>query len=80
MIATCQKQLPRYWKREIAALTGLRFCDRLCDCGANNQLWWFPAGPETCRKWCPSWVPSWMNGACTQEIWRWLVENGKVSK
>lgn len=28
--------LPRYWKKVIARITGLRFCDRNCDCGANR--------------------------------------------
>jgi hypothetical protein len=65
---------------QIATLTGLRFCDRECGCGENSQLWWFPASPSACRSQCPSWVPGWMNGADTDEIWRWLVAAGKVAK
>jgi hypothetical protein len=71
--------LPRYWKRAISQLTGLQFCDRSCECGKNNQLWWFPMG--RCES-VPSWVPGWMNGADTQSVWKWLVKNGrnKVTK
>ncbi len=64
-------KLPRYWKRMIAELTGLLYCDRDCYCGENNNLWWDHGGSE-------DWVPSWMNGGDTHEIWQWLVENGKV--
>lgn len=69
-------ELPRYWKREIAAITGLNFCDRDCGCGEANGLWWF----STPRSTSPEWVPGWMNGADSHEIWRWLVENGKVPR
>lgn len=59
----------------IARLTSLNFCDRSCGCGENNQLWWFPTPDRTS---VPIWVPVWMNGADTDEIWNWLVENGKI--
>lgn len=71
------KPLPRYWKKTIARLTGLHFCDRDCGCGDNNQLWWFP--PGVMYRSVPKWVPGWMNGADTHEIWRWLVENKKTA-
>lgn len=70
-----RKPLPRYWKRTIAGITGLQFCDRDCGCGENNQLWWFP--PGTGWRGLPEWVPGWMNGGDTNEIWDWLVENKK---
>jgi len=71
--------LPRYWKRTIRELTGLKFCDRDCSCGQNNQLWWFTFGiTERKSLGIPEWVPDWMNGGDTNEIWRWLCENGKA--
>lgn len=60
----------------IARVTGMNFCDRYCDCGQNNRLWWFPVGGGHVR----SWVPGWMNGGTTEEIWEWLVEHGKVRR
>lgn len=67
-------KIPRNFKSRIAKITGLNFCDRYCDCGENNQLFWSPVsqGP------LPEWVPDWMNGGDPDEIWRWLVENGKT--
>jgi hypothetical protein len=73
--ARAEIQLPRYWKREIAAITGLNFCDRDCSCGENNQLWWFPTPSG---RGVPEWVPDWMNGVDSYEIWQWLVENDRV--
>ncbi len=69
-------KLPRYWKTTIHRLTGLNFCDRNCGCGENNELWWFPGGGSST---VAEWIPGWMNGCDTEEIWRWLVENGKVN-
>lgn len=66
--------LPRYWKVAIKKITGLNFCDRDCDCGENNQKWYFPSG--SLRQNMPEWVPGWMNGVDTYEVWNWLVENG----
>jgi hypothetical protein len=70
-------KLPRYWKRTIAALTGLQFCDRSCGCGENNGLWWFPVEADA-RRAMPAWVPGWMNGGPTEEVWAWLVREGKT--
>lgn len=67
--------LPRYWKTRINRITGLKFCDRDCGCGENNQLWWFPVQQGYSP---PAWVPGWMNGADSFEIWRWLVKNQKT--
>lgn len=68
--------LPRYWKVEISRITGLRFCDRECGCGENSQLWFTPVPGD--YDGTPDWIPGWMNGCGTDEIWEWLVENGKV--
>jgi hypothetical protein len=68
--------LPRNFKSQISNLTGLHFCDRNCGCGENNQLWWFPTPSHAG---VPDWVPGWMNGTDSHEIWRWLVQNGKVA-
>lgn len=73
-MTTTDVSLPRYWKREIAAITGLNYCDRDCGCGENNQLWWSSVPGST----SPDWVPGWMNGADGHTIWRWLVKHGKV--
>lgn len=62
----------------IAEATGLRFCDDDCDCGECSELWHFPV-PGDNRDRVPSWVPGWMNAAGTEEIWRWLVEHGRVA-
>jgi hypothetical protein len=70
------KPLLRYWKVAISRLTGLNYCDRECGCGDNNQLWWFPCDPGS-RHGVPQWVPGWMNGADTDSIWSWLVENDR---
>lgn len=66
--------LPRYWKKTIARITGMVFCDRDCGCGENNELWWFP---PMSRDGVPDWVPSWMNGCDSDEIWQWLVQNDR---
>lgn len=66
--------LPRCWKHRINRITGLVFCDKKCGCGESNELWWFPSCGNEPRKW----IPSWMNGADSHDVWRWLVENGKV--
>lgn len=74
-VAAKQVEPPRYWKVAIRRLTGLNYCDRDCDCGENNELWWFPVTTSG-REAMPAWVPGWMNGADTFSIWRWLVEKG----
>jgi hypothetical protein len=58
----------------IAELTGMTFCDEDCGCGENSQLWFTP----TPCGWVPDWLPGWMNGCDTDEIWNWLVENGRT--
>ncbi len=73
---TKKRSLPRYWKVVIHDLTGLRYCDRDCDCGENNELWWWPDPGDGGR--VPDWLPGWTNGSDTFSIWDWLVENGKV--
>jgi hypothetical protein len=70
------KPLPRNWRMKISRITGLNFCDRNCDCGENSELWFYPPGLES--RDMEDWVPCWMNGADTNDIWNWLVENGRV--
>lgn len=67
--------LPNNWKRLISDITGLNFCDKQCGCGEANAHWWFPVcgQPE-------DWVPGWMNGVGTDEVWDWLVENGRTKR
>lgn len=60
---------------KIAELTGLNFCDEDCDCGENNQLWWFPTGGAGKAE--PI-AEGWMNGATSEDIWEWLKKNGHV--
>lgn len=69
-----RKRLPADWEDKISEVTGLNFCGEDCGCGENAQLWYF----DTPRHRGPDWVPGWMNGADTDSIWEWLVENGKV--
>lgn len=69
--------LPNNWKERIHEVTHLNFCDEACNCGENNQLWWFPVTASE-RRAMPRWVPSWMNGGDTHEIWRWLDQNNKL--
>jgi hypothetical protein len=86
-----RERLPRYWKKTIACITGLVFCDRDCGCGENNRLWWLPCTTGETRKEDaapfrgdrvndhePAWVPGWMNGGDTHEIWKWLVKNKRT--
>jgi len=71
---TATTKLPHFWKRDIAAITGLNFCDRSCPCGEANELWWTSTPGST----SPDWLPGWMNGVDSYEIWQWLIENGRV--
>lgn len=64
--------LPRYWKKRIHEITGLNYCDRDCDCGENNQLWWVPV----CGDPLPEWVQE-FNGCDTFEIWNEIVAQGR---
>ena len=70
--------LPKNSKKRIHEITHLNFCDEDCDCGENNQLWWVPVTASE-RRCMPEWVPGWMNGVDTDEIWQWLVQNGKAA-
>lgn len=70
-----KKPLPRYWKTTISRITGLRYCDRHCDCGENAQLWYTPVPGDGEAE---PLLPGWMNGVGTNDVWDWLVETGRV--
>ncbi len=69
---------PRNYRQIIRQLTGLHLCDRYCGCGGNAGHFYFPPGVD--RRSVPPWVPGWMNAVDGDEIWSWLVSNGKLSK
>lgn len=68
------KPLPRYWKITIRRITGLQFCDRECDCGETPSYLWYKQTPSGSKEW----LPGWMNGVTTEDVWKWLVENGRI--